>query len=345
MTPSRAPLVLSFLASLAVALVATTPAVALSYQGGANQFAGGFAPTNVPWGGFGGGSCVATKTPVVFVHGNGDEARNWDYPSSTGVASVYDAFRAAGYNDCELFGVNWLSSSERGAPNLNYHRPSKADLLADFLWDVKAYTGSSQVDIVSHSLGVTMSLYAIDEGSLWSSVRRFLGIAGGLRGLVACTAVGNANPLATTCGSQNVYNSGIFGLYPHSWWTWNPRMGNGGFRDDPSGKSTLFYSIGADVHDQILCGTASFVAGCGDTARFDSRSNVRAQLDVGSGTTAAGLDFDLSDWSLFNLAGGDADGVGHFRAKNNTAAIQIQMLTSSCTGTGCCGGYVGACGP
>ena len=198
--------------------------------------------------------------------------------------------------------------------------------------------------MVAHSLGVTMTLFAIDEDGLWSSVRRFVGIAGGLRGLAACGWVGNANPLYPTCGSQNLYNPDVFGLYPHSWWTWNPRLGNGGFRDDPAGKSTLFYTLGADVHDEVLCGTASFVAGCGDTALFDSRSNVEAQLDVGYGTTAVGLDFDLADWTIFNLLGGDADGVGHYRAKNNTGQIQVNMLTTSCTGTGCCAGYADPCG-
>ncbi len=329
---------------LLLALLASATASALDYQGAANQFAGGFQSSNAPWGGFGGGSCTASKTPVVFLHGNGDEAKNFDLPTSTGVDSVYEAFLAAGYNDCELFGVNWLSPSERGLPQFNYHRPSKADLIADFLWDVKAYTGSSQVDVVAHSLGVTMALFAIDDDGLWSSVRRFIGIAGGLRGLAACTWVGNANPLYPTCGSQNLYNSDIFGLYPHSWWTWNPRMGNGGFRDDPAGKSTLFYTLGADIHDEVLCGTASSVPGCGDTARFDSRSNVESQLDVGHGTPAIGLDFDLADWTIFNLLGGDSDGVGHYRAKNNTGQIQVNMLTTSCTGTGCCAGYAAPCG-
>lgn len=327
-----------------LSLLAPATASALNYQGSANQFAGGFQPSTAPWGGFGGGSCTANRTPVVFLHGNGDEAKNFDFPSSTGVASVYDGFRAAGYNDCELFGINWLSPSENSQPQLNYHQPSKADLIADFLWDVKAYTGSSQVDVVGHSLGVTMALFAIEEGGLWSSVRRFIGIAGGMRGLSACWWVGHGNPLYPTCGSQNLFNSNIFGLYPHSWSTWNPRMGNGGFRDDPAGQSTLFYTLGADIHDQILCGTASSVTGCGNSARFDSRSNVRAQLDVGRGTPAAGLDFDLTDWTIYNLSGGDADGVGHFRAKNNTGQIQINMLTTSCTGTGCCASYSDVCG-
>lgn len=328
-----------------VLLCLSSPAAALDVGGGANQFAGGFQPVDAPWGGFGGGACTASRTPVIFVHGNGDEAKNFDAPTSTGVASVYDAFRAAGYNDCELFGVNWLSSSERSAPQLNYHRPSKTDQLADFVLDVLAYTGSGQVDIVSHSLGVTMSLEAVDANGLWSSVRRFVGIAGAMRGLSSCWWVGSGNPLAPTCGSQNLFNSDIFGLYPHSWTSWNPRLGNGGFRDVPSGLSTQFYSVGADIHDEVLCGTASAVSGCGQSARFDSRSNVRSQLDVGAGTVATGLDFDLADWTVFNALGGDADGVGHYRAKSETGVILLNMLTSSCTGTGCCAGYVGACGP
>lgn len=328
---------------LALALLAT-PAIALDYQGGSNQFAGGFSPSNAPYGGFGGGTCTATKTPVVFLHGNGDEAKNWDYPSSTGVPSVYDELKAAGYNDCELFGLNYLSSSERSLPQYNYHQPSKGDMISDFVWDVLAYTGASQVDVVAHSLGATMGLFAIEENNQWSYVRRFVAISGGLRGLPICWWVGYANPYYPTCGSQNVYNSDIFGFYPHSWSTWNPRMGNGGFRDYPAGLSTRFYSIGADVHDQILCGTYSSVSGCGDSAVFDSRSNVYSQLDVGHGTPATGLDFDLADWTIYNLGGGDTDGVGHFRAKNNTGRIQRNMLTTSCTGTGCCSGYTDVCG-
>lgn len=327
----------------AVLLMLAAPAFALSYTGGSYQFAGGFNPSNAPYGGFGGGSCSAVRTPVVFVHGNGDEARNWDYPTSTGVASVYDTFRAAGYNDCELFGVNWLSSSERDAPQYNFHNATDADRLADFLRAVKSYTGKSKVDVVAHSMGVTMMMHALDLDGLWGSVRRFVAIAGGMRGLTSCWWVGSANAGAPTCGSQNVFDSRIFGFYPHSWTTYNPRMANGGFRDRPAGKSARFYSIRADVHDQVLCGSASSVAGCEDSARFDGHSNVYAQLDVGHGTSAAGLDFDLADWTYYNLAGGDADGVGHFRAKNNTGKIVLNMLTTNCSGIGCCSGYGTTC--
>ena len=43
----------------------------------------------------------------------------------------------------------------------------------------------------------------------------------------------------------------------------------------------------------------------------------------------------------FNLKGGDVDGVGHFKAKNNTGEIIYRMLTSDCTDLDCKGSYAG----
>jgi len=321
----------------------TLPAAALTYTGGSNQFAGGFSPSNAPNGGFGGGSCAATHTPIVFLHGNGDEVKNFDYPPSTGVASVYATFKAAGYNDCEIFGLNYLSSSERGAPQLNYHTATKAAMVRDFINAVKAYTGKSQVDVIAHSMGVTVGIHGIDYGNLWGSVRKLIAISGGLRGLASCYWAGYANPAITTCGSQNVFDSNIFGFFPPIAPGYNPKLDDGGYRDRPSGKATQFYSIRAGYNDQIACSTNSFYTGCGDTSKFDSYTNVKAQLNVGRGSTAAQLDYNFNDWSVYNTAGGDADGVGHFRAKNNTGVIQRNMLTTTCTGTGCCSGYGYSC--
>ena len=203
-------------------------------------------------------------------------------------------------------------------------------MIRDFIQAVKAYTGKSQVDVIGHSLGVTTALHGIDYGNLWPSVRRFIAISGAMRGLASCYYVGNANAYATTCGSQNYWDSNVFGLHPSAWYAYNPRMANGGFRDRPAGQSTLFYSIHAGYNDQVLCSTTTSYYGCWQTALFDSWSNVKAQLDVGHGSTAASYDYDFSDWSYYNLGGGDSDGVGHFRSKNNTGEIQLNMLTSSC---------------
>lgn len=327
-------------------VVAALPAAAMTHTGGSHQFGGGFTPSDAPHGGFGGAWCDAERTPVVFLHGNGDEAKNWDYPPSTGGASAYDTFRAEGYMDCELFGVNYLSAAERSTPRLNYHNASRADLVAGFIADVLAFTGAERVDVVAHSLGVTVGLHALDRGGLWSRVRRFVAIGGALHGLSSCYQAGYADPWVPTCGSQNAWAPEVFGLYPHTWYAWNSRMGNGGFRDRPGQRPNVrFFSIRAGYHDQVHCTTASYHAGCPATALFDAYPNVAAQLDVGHGSTAAQVDYDFADWSPFNLSGGDLDGVGHFRARNNTGTVQINMLSTGCTGSACCNGYAGPCSP
>lgn len=317
----------------------------LTHDGPDAQFHSSFSPSDAPYGGFGGGDCTAVRTPVVFVPGNGDPAKNWDYPPSTGGPSVYETFKAAGYSDCELFGIDYLSAAERAVGVTAYHTPTRAGRIADFIEDVRLYTGAAQVDVVSHSLGVTMSLEALRQNGLWSATRRFISIAAGMRGLASCYYAGYANPAVPVCGSANWFDPDVFGFYPHAWYAPNARMRNGGFRDDPRrATSTRFYSIRAGYHDQVSCTTATYYSGCYRTAMFDSRSNVHAQLDVGAGSTAGQFDFDFSDWSPFALGAGDTDGVGHFRAKNNTGAIQVQMLSSTCSGTACCGAYAGACG-
>ena len=96
---------------------------------------------------------------------------------------------------------------------------------------------------------------------------------------------GYANPYATTCGGENLFDSNIFGFFPHISPGYNPKMGDGGYRDKPSGKTTQFYSLRAGYNDQIACSTVSFYTGCGDTALFDSYTNVKAQLNVGRGST------------------------------------------------------------
>ncbi len=281
---------------------------------------------------------------MVFLPGNGDPAKNWDFPPSTGAPSVYATLRAAGYTPCELFGLDYLTAAERADGTRNYHRPEKAELVARFLSDVLAYTGAAQVDVVGHSLGVTIALEGMRQFGLSSRVRRFVAISAGMRGLDSCRYAGTANPLLPTCGSANVFQPSVFGFHPDVWYGRNPRMGSSGFRADPRrAAGTRFYSIRAGYQDQVHCTTSTFYFGCWRTATFDANPNVIAQLDVGDGSTAAQLDFDFSDWSPFALGAGDSDGVGHFRAKNNTGPVLAEMLQTGCTGAACCGAYAGAC--
>lgn len=175
-------------------------------QGAQTQYAGGFNP-GVGYGEFGGGTCTATRTPVIFIHGNGDSAISFDMPPGavTGYAtparSPYDEIKAAGYNDCELFGVTYLSADERASPQVNYHEPYTYNLLKAYIDKVKAYTGKSQVDIVAHSLGSSMALAMIKYTGSQGSVRRFINIGDGIRGLQTCLYTGYQNGLAPTCNA------------------------------------------------------------------------------------------------------------------------------------------------
>ena len=323
------------------------------------QYAGGFAP-GVGYGGFGGGTCTATRTPVVFLHGNGDTAISFDMPPrtvsgySTPARSQYDELKAAGYNDCELFGVTYLSADERANPQINYHEPYTYNLIKAFIDKVKAYTGKSQVDIVAHSLGSSMALAMIHNKAYQGSVRRFVNIGGGIRGLQTCLYTGYQNALAPTCNAEAFvypYNYYTFGLYPSSGvpyfgynrWTGS---GSGSMRTLPASWTAIrFYTLTAGLHDQVHCFTSNNAASCPSGALFNPRSNVIAQVNVGFGSSAYAYDWNWSDGVPFNAGGGDnSNGVGHFRSLANTGVILRNMLTTTCT-TGCAGGYAGVHGP
>ena len=165
------------------------------------------------------------ENPVVFLHGNGDTAISFDMPPrtvsgyTTPARSQYDELKAAGYNDCELFGVTYLSADERANPQVNYHEPYTYTMIKTFIDKVKAYTGKSQVDIVAHSLGSSMALAMIHNKAYQGSVRRFVNIGGGIRGLQTCLYTGYQNALAPTCNAEAYvypYNYYTFGLYPSS---------------------------------------------------------------------------------------------------------------------------------
>ena len=211
---------------------------------------------------------------------------------------------------------------------------------------MKQYTGKSKVDIVTHSLGVSMTLAALTYGNKWGSVERFVSISGGMRGLNSCYYTGYANPYAPSCGSENIYNKYIFGFFPEGWYGWiyvpNRWTGNSstwGMRNAPRNHSGVrFYSITAMYHDEIACATAVYYSNCAATTLFNSSSNVKAQLNVGAGSTAASVDWDWSDglpgtsWAAIRTAWVTSCPGQHRRDP-------LQHADQSCTGTSCASGY------
>ena len=328
--------------------------------GTANQYAGGFNP-GVGNGGFGGGNCTATRTPVVFVPGNGDSAISFDMaPGNVGAGyitpanSIYDELKARGYNDCELFGITYLDADERATPQFNYHEPAKYQVLKTFIDKVKTYTGRSQVDIVAHSMGSSMTMAMLRYYAYQASVRRFVNIGGGLRGLNTCLTTGYQSAYAPVCNAEAYvwpYDHYTFGFYPSTgvaYYGYNRWTGSGSnsLRAMPALFSTInYYTITAGTHDQVHCFTTSYPAGCSSGALFNAAGNVKSQVDIGFGSSAYAYDWDWADGSPYNQGGGDTSaGVGHFRSKSNAGRIVYNMLATTCT-TGCANGYVGVNGP
>lgn len=318
-----------------------------------DQFAGSFDP-GTGYGGFGGGDCVARKTPVIFVHGNGDRAINWDSPVEEVIdgyppveRSVYEELRIQGYNDCELFGVTYLSETERKNPQGNFHRRAKYRIINNFVNAVKVYTRHDKVDLVAHSLGVTMVIAALRAEGNWDSVRRFINIAGAIRGLSSCLPAGPANPLVLTCGSENFFDRYTFGFYPYyNRWTGPGRTGYSLRRAPQRHTQVDFYTIHAGIHDKIHCRAPSGSPRCATGPLFEASANVRAQLNVGVDATGSpsdsgGTELDLPRGEKSDAQVVDKDGIGHFKARNNTGAIINTMLNTDCKELACKGPYQG----
>jgi len=158
-------------------------------------------------GGFGGlrKGAKLHHTPVVFVHGNQVDAQNW-------LDVMLQFQNLAGYSMQEMYALsyNGLENWYAGAPvtvaptaaDRAYiaqnpdvlanggHGAADDDEIADvcnFVRAVQRYTGSKQVDIVAHSLGVTivrrlMQLYP----DIAKDVVAFVGIAGANHGTTVC---------------------------------------------------------------------------------------------------------------------------------------------------------------
>jgi pimeloyl-ACP methyl ester carboxylesterase len=158
-------------------------------------------------GGFGGVKRRATlrHTPVVFVHGNQADAQNW--------LSVMLQFQNdAGYSTQEMYALsyNGLGNYYAGAPIATPPTQEDADYVAQnptvldngghgaadddnvvdlcrFVEAVQAFTGSAQIDLVGHSLGVTIARrFMATYPQLAKDVVAFVGIAGANHGTTVC---------------------------------------------------------------------------------------------------------------------------------------------------------------
>jgi pimeloyl-ACP methyl ester carboxylesterase len=150
----------------------------------------------VPVIGFGAAGAV-DRTPVILLHGNNDT------PFATACnpyGNVHDLAQYLvdhGYQTSEVWALGYqgdqcdlLADQTRRSGEAHSTIANVPDLRA-FVDAVLTYTGTRQVDIVGHSLGVTLTRAWLKEDHAWRLVRRFVAIDGPNHGIVNCSP----NPL------------------------------------------------------------------------------------------------------------------------------------------------------
>lgn len=219
---------------------------------------------------------TVVNEPVIFIHGNSDAALG-SGTGFTGWTSSINYFASQGYKSSEMYATTWGDASP-ALSAYQYHSLPNIQKVRAFIQAVKAYTGASKVDIVTHSMGVTLARKAILGGtgndslnggnynlgaSLTSSVDAFVGIAGANWGLVSCYQTGGSTP---TCGATN-------GLYP-GYAAWSPY---------PLGLSNILYNLNSSgshyegSYTYSIWSTVDEVIGYGDVVYGRYTSQVPGQ--------------------------------------------------------------------
>uniref|UniRef100_A0AC35TVS2 Lipase n=1 Tax=Rhabditophanes sp. KR3021 TaxID=114890 RepID=A0AC35TVS2_9BILA len=161
---------------------------------------------------------LVNRIPVIFIHGNSDLALDLndgiEYHSGWSRSIAY--FLGKGYKTSELYAFTYGDRNLTNAAN-RQHTCTYLQMINKFIFAVLKYTNSTQVDIIAHSMGVTLTKRAIightskdatcSVGrSLKNKVRTLIAIAGASHGLCMCNQ--ETSVLMKACGKDHGFYSG-----------------------------------------------------------------------------------------------------------------------------------------
>ena len=187
---------------------------------------------------------------VVLVHGNSGKPSDFD--------NTYKELRARGYASSQIYRPSWGSKT---CAACNDHYGSEETPVANALTQARANSCTGKIDVIGHSMGVTLAAREISKLGLSGSVQTFVGIAGAFRGLWSCGTY-PFNVWSSTCGAwglsvSNPFLSGLqtqsFAARAYSIKSWS----------DQIVCSTGFCTVGG-VHTSTVpneTGTQTFVLG------------------------------------------------------------------------------------
>ncbi|WP_237058922.1 esterase/lipase family protein [Microbulbifer sediminum] len=178
-----------------------------------------------------GGAGAACRDSVVLVHGNTGAPGDWD--------NTYNELLAQGYDAGQIHRPDWGSKT---CAACNNHSGSEETPVRNAIEAAIAGSCSGKIDVIGHSMGVTLAAQQIIKLGRQGQVDTFVGVAGAYRGL-------------WTCGTYpfNVYNStcGTYGLSvssPFLDWLYGRNI------------AARVYSI-KSWSDQIVCATGVCTVG------------------------------------------------------------------------------------
>ena len=151
------------------------------------------ASLGIPVIGFGGREGEVERVPVIFLHGNNDTP----FPTSCNpfghIHDLAQFFLDAGYSPRELWGLGYqgdqcdLVSAPTNRSGPAHSTAANVPDLRAFVHAVLAYTGADRVDIVGHSLGVTLAREWMRQDHAYRRVRALVAIDGPNHGIIDCS--------------------------------------------------------------------------------------------------------------------------------------------------------------
>ncbi|MEK8051320.1 hypothetical protein AACH10_13800 [Ideonella sp. DXS22W] len=172
--------------------------------------------------GFGAAGTVQ-RTPVIFLHGNNDTPYPIKGCALFGNAQAFAQYLADnGWSTSELWALGYqgdqcnLAADQTNRSRIAHSNQANVPDLRRFVAAVLAYTGAKKVDIVAHSLGVTLAREWMRQDDAYGQVRRFVAVDGPNHGIINCSpdaanyfqapAAGGFTPASEVCqelGSPN----------------------------------------------------------------------------------------------------------------------------------------------
>lgn len=138
------------------------------------------------------GAHAACLDNVVLVHGNAGSPSHWNDTVAT--------LKGRGYLATQLFLPNWGSKT---SPGSNDHGSTNTAVVKNSITAAYSSSCTGKVDVIGHSMGVTLAMKAINELGYAGRVNSFIGVAGAQRGLNSC-GVYPWNVANATCGANGL---------------------------------------------------------------------------------------------------------------------------------------------